>query len=233
MNSGGGLHYDRYSTANGQEWLMRIGAADAAPILFVPPLFEEMNRIRAFTASVMRLLASHGYGCWHPDLPGTGESIVPLENCRWADWRRAVRNAGEYVARSAGRPAIVASVRGGALLDDAVEAACHWRFAPAEGGALARDMIRASMIKAEEISGPRVELVGYMLDEALLEELRAAKPAAIPRLRTVRLESDRNEADAKVAGAALWRRSEPGNAPELAALIASDIKEWAKRCAAS
>ena len=57
---------------------MRIGAADAPPILFVPPLFEEMNRTRALIAAIMRALAARGYGCWLPDLPGTGESLRAL-----------------------------------------------------------------------------------------------------------------------------------------------------------
>ena len=53
---------------------MRIGRADAPAILFVPPLFEEMNRTRALIAAVMRRLAKRGHGCWLLDLGGTGES---------------------------------------------------------------------------------------------------------------------------------------------------------------
>ena len=125
------------------------------------------------------------------------------------------------------------SFRGGTLLDDVVNARCYWRFAPVEGASLARDMIRSSMIKADEMKGPQVDLAGYRLNEGLLSDLSAAKPASVEHIRTVRLQSDRNEADAKVEGPALWRRSEPANSPELAALTASDITEWVERCAAS
>ena len=233
MNPAGGLAYDHYPTGGSDEWLMRIGPADAPSILFLPPLFEEMNRTRAFIASIMRALAAHGYGCWLPDLPGSGESEHPLEACRWESWRDAARDAAAHVAQASGRTPLVASLRGGALLDDAATGKCHWRFAPAEGASLARDMIRAAMVKAEEMKGPEVELAGYRLSERLLADLTAAKSAALPALRTVRLQSDRNESDHKLEGPALWRRSEPGNDPQLAELIASDIMEWSEQCAAS
>jgi pimeloyl-ACP methyl ester carboxylesterase len=229
----GGLHYDRYSTGGREEWLMRIGTADGAPILFLPPLFEEMNRTRAFIASIMRGLAERGYGCWLPDLPGTGESEVALDACSWSDWRTAARDAGAHVTRASGRDPVVASVRGGALLDDAADVDCRWRFAPVEGSSLARDMVRASMLKPEQMQGPVVDLAGYRLSEGLFASLTDAKPQIVGRVRTVRLHSDRNDADGKVEGAALWRRSEPANSPELASLIGSDIDDWVKRCAAS
>lgn len=212
---------------------MRIGPADGPPILFLPPLFEEMNRTRALLASVMRRLAERGHGCWLPDLPGSGESERALETCGWEDWRSAARDAGEHVHRAGGRAPAVAALRGGALLDDAVAAPCHWRFAPAEGASFARDMIRASMLKADEIKGPQVNLAGYRFSEALLTALNGARPGTVERLRIVRLASDRNEADAKLEGPALWRRSEPSNSPELTALIASDITEWCAQCGVS
>lgn len=233
MSAAGGLFYDRYSTGKSEEWLMRIGAADAAPILFVPPLFEEMNRTRALLGSLMRLLAVRGHGCWLPDLPGTGESALALGSCRWEDWREAVSNAAKHVAEKSGKAPTIASFRGGALLDDAAQGSGHWRFAPAEGASLARDLVRASMMKPEEMQGPDIQLAGYPLSTILLEELREAGCAPIERLRTARLASDRAEADLKVEGPALWRRSEPSNSPELAGSLASDIHQWCERCAAS
>jgi pimeloyl-ACP methyl ester carboxylesterase len=73
VSAGRGLAFDRYTVDGCSEWMMRIGAAEASPILFVPPLFEEMNRTRALIAAMMRALAAEGHGCWLPDLPGTGE----------------------------------------------------------------------------------------------------------------------------------------------------------------
>ena len=151
MTGAGGLSYDRYRTSGGEEWLMRIGLPQSRPILFVPPLLEEMNRTRAFLATLMRRLAQRGFGCWLPDLPGTGESERALEGVEWNEWRQAVADAIGFVAGEAWHKPLVASVRGGALLDEAAEGGPLWRFAPADGGSLARDLVRASMLKPEEL----------------------------------------------------------------------------------
>jgi pimeloyl-ACP methyl ester carboxylesterase len=227
---GGGLSYGRYSTGGTGEWIMRIGDVEAPPILLLPPLFEEMNRTRSFLATAMRALAERGFGCWLPDLPGTGESEAALETSSWSDWRDAVRDAAVHVSSATGKQPVTASFRGGALLDDAVSAPASWRFAPAEGSSLARDLVRSAMLSQEAMQGPVVELAGYRISDTLLSDLRNAPLSNPARLRTVRLESDPGEADLKLAAPALWRRSEPGNSIETAELIASDIRMWCERC---
>lgn len=219
MTTGSGLRYTSYRAGTSDEWMMRIGPDGAPAILILPPLFEEMNRTRAFLASLMRALAERGFECRLPDLPGTGESERGLEGVTWEEWRKAISAAGQGVRA-------VVSVRGGALLDDAVEAACHFRFAPAEGKALARDMARSNL-------GGGGGTAGYPVTEAMLAALGAAMPANLPKLRTVRLASDPREADTKLDGPALWRRSEPGTSPELAQLLAADIANWIETCGAS
>lgn len=232
MTAGGDLGYDRYSTRNCDEWLMRIGAPEARPLLFVPPLFEEMNRTRALLAATMRALAPRGYCCWLPDLPGTGESERALDEIGWEDWRDAVRDAAAAVALEAGRSPAVASLRGGALLDDAVETDCRWRFAPADGASLSRDLLRSSLV-AQQDGAPGLDLAGYRLGETLLDTLATAIPAPLEPLRVVRLASDRGDADFKLDGPALWRRSEPASSPELAAALADDLAAWIEQCDAS
>lgn len=232
MNDAGGLFYDRYLTAGGEEWLMRIGAETARPVLIVPPLLEEMNRTRAFLATLMRLLARRGFGCWLPDLPGTGESMRALEECGWHEWRQAVADAFRLVADKTRQKPLVASVRGGALLDEAAGDTPIWRFAPVEGSSLSRDLVRASMLKPEQLKSARIELAGYRLSDTLFAALGDAKSGEAERLRTVRLASDRAEADLQVEGPALWRRSEPANSPELAELLAADIARWSEQCGA-
>jgi len=208
-----GLRYVRYRTGGRDEWMMRIG--DGPALLFLPPLFEELNRTRALLATAMRALAALGYGCWLPDLPGTGESERALEEVGWRDWRDAAAAA----LAAAGAVATVA-VRGGALLDG--ESAARWRFAPASGGSLARDLARAGLMA--EGGG------GYAPSPALLDALAAAEPEAGARVRTVRLASDRADAELKLDGAPLWRRAEPQNSPELAEAIASDVSQWLRTC---
>ena len=77
-----------------------------------------------------------------------------------------------------------------------------------------------------------VEYAGYAPSDDLKIALQDAKPAAVRILRTVRLATDRGEADSKIEGPALWRRSEPGNNAELADAVAADIQRWSGECVA-
>lgn len=233
MSGGSALNYDRYPTGKAEEWLLRIGEPSDPPILFVPPLLEEMNRTRALIVGIMRQLAGRGHGCWLIDLPGCGESERPLEACSWAEWRAAAADAGRAVARAAGNAPHVASLRGGVLLDDAIGAASCWRFAPATGRSLVRDLERASLVAAGDQGSDRLELAGYPLAPELIDSFRNAAAAEVAPLRTVRLASDPGDADLKLEGPALWRRSEPGTSPDLAAALAADLTSWTGRCAAS
>jgi pimeloyl-ACP methyl ester carboxylesterase len=190
--------------------MMRIGNGPA--LLFLPPLFEEMNRTRALLATVMGTLAGDGYGCFLPDLPGTGESERALEEVSWGDWAAAAADA----AGDCGAMAVI-SLRGGALLDAPVRR--RWRFAPATGASLARDLARAGLMTTGGGGG-------YAPSAALLEALGAAEPAKGKEVRTLRLATDRAEADLKLEGPPLWRRAEPQNSPELAEAMALDISHW-------
>lgn len=220
--SEGGLAFETFPGKTGPEWMMRIGRAEAPAILFIPPLFEEMNRTRALIADVMRRLAALGHGCWLPDLSGTGESLRALGDMQWNDWRHDVTSACAHVAEKAGN-VIVASFRGGALLDDAAAGSAWWRFAPADGAALTRDMVRVGLAG--------VEWAGYVPSAELKADLAAATPGDVSRLRLVRLATDRAEADVRVDGPALWRRSEPGSSAALAEALAADLHGWSRSCA--
>ncbi len=214
MSGGSGLRFDNYADG---EWRMRIGPTDGPEILFVPPLLEEMNRCRALLVAMMRRLAADGFLCTLPDLPGTGESERALGAITWSDWREAVARASNA--------AITAAIRGGALLDDAVITP-HWRFAPVTGASLCRDLERA-----ERAGGARHG--GYPLCGSLWDSLQDSTAKPLQNGRTIRLVSDAQLADAKFDGPALWRRSEPGTAPDLADALANDIRDWAGRCGIS
>ena len=219
------LAYTRYRSDGRDEWMMRIGAAAAPPILFVPPLFEEMNRTRGLLAAMMRALAARGHGCWLPDLTGTGESEAPLDHVHWDAWRHDVTAAAALVESESGRAPLVASVRGGGLIDDAASAIGWWRLAPVAGASLARDMVRAGLAG--------VEWAGYAPSAELRGRLEDATPVDQAPLRTARLASDAGAADVKLSGPALWRRSEPGSSAELAEAAVADIAAWYATCAAS
>jgi hypothetical protein len=223
--SAAGLAFERFRSSDREDWLMRIGREHAPAVLFVPPLFEEMNRTRALIVAVMRIVATKGQCCWLPDLGGTGESERALSEVRWDDWRHDVMFAAAHIAEKARKP-LIASLRGGALLDDAADARGWWRFAPLDGAAVTRDLVRSGLAGG-------VEWAGYAPSDGLKAALEAASPARVAPLRTIRLATDRAEADAKLEGPALWRRSEPGNSAALAEAIAADLTKWSRICAGS
>lgn len=233
------LRYRRYRWRGGDEWLAEIG--EGPPILIAPPLLEELNRCRAFLAAVMRGLAAAGFRAVLPDLPGTGESPRDLATVGWDDWTGALGLLSFDLTARAQAP-LLASFRGGALLEDQVDAASRWRFAPVAGSALVRDLIRAKQATmTDKVRAPAIEagarqhateFAGYTLPADLFSRLADAQPSEDADARMVRLDSDPASADLKVAGRPLWRQAEPGIDPPLSSRLAADIAEWARACAA-
>ena len=232
---------DHYDWAGGREAMLRFGPDTGPVVVAAMPLFEEANRTRAFIVAILRALAGHGIATALPDLPGTGESLVETEHASINSWNTAFSSAVEHF-NPHGRPVHSIAVRGGALVDATAPVTSRWHFAPVAGDGLVRDMLRARLAAAKESGeaigadlieppGPSVELAGNRLSRALLAELGSSVPSDHPPLRIVRLDTDTQPADRHVAGAPLWRRSEPGNDPELARLLAADIAAWIATCA--
>lgn len=213
-----------------REALLRFGPEDAPLVLVLPSLFEEANRTRYFLVEIMRGLAAIGLASMLPDLPGTNDSPVATVDARFADWGTAI----------AALPAPVATVslRGGALLDGFAATDLHWRLAPETGARLLRDMVRATAmtagIKAGELEATAraqsTVLAGNIIHPDLFVALDAAIPATTGAIRTVRLEDEAGDAEARVTGTPLWRRAEPDHDPELAAAVVADIAEWMTSC---
>jgi hypothetical protein len=167
----------------------------------------------------MRGLAVNGIGSVLPDLPGTSESQLDISTVSFDDWQDALQAVAE-----ATKPIVIASLRGGALLDGAIAAKGHWRFAPETGARIVRDL------KRTQLSGSAL-YAGHAISNGLLNRLETALPLPLLPLRTLRLENDKEEADARIAGAALWRRAEPGDDPALAAALVTDLTNWVNQCA--
>ena len=212
---------------------------DAGPlVVFVPPLFEEANRLRRTLAGVMRALAREGIASALPDLPGQNDSPVATLAATLNGWRAAL---AAFVAIQ-GRPVVVASLRGGALIDDAAAAVGWWRLAPVEGASLLRALYRARIASDREAGQTHdspalwamaerdgaLALTGNRLSLAMLRELEAAKVAEVAPLR-VRTVGGGPDA---LPGAALWLRAEPGADATLEQAIAADLAEWTRQCAA-
>lgn len=214
------------------------GKPDAPTILLIPPLFDEANRLRRTLVLTMRALSAREVASLLPDLPGQNDSLVPTEAVTLADWREALAEG----AAQENRPIVVASWRGGALIDDAVAGAIGWwRMAPVAGASLVKTMIRtriagekeagrtvsADDLRASTADGP-VELAGNFLNAPMLIQLEAATPAEVMPLRTVAVGSG----EGKLPGSALWLRAEPGEDAAMAEAMAADIHSWAMTCAA-
>lgn len=231
------FRYRSYRWHGGDEWLAEIG--EGPPVLIVPPLLEELNRCRKFLADVMRGLAGAGFHAVLPDLPGTGESPRDLATTGWEDWTGAL-GLLSFDLKARSQAAVLVSFRGGCLLEEQADVAGHWRFAPAAGATLVRDLIRARQAASSqktrgdaidrEARASATEFAGYLLPPALFRQIADAQPFDAAGARVVRLKNDPAEADLKINGKPLWRQAEPGSDAELSARLASDIAEWARTC---
>ena len=202
--------------------LMRFGDNKPVQIIVFEPLFEEANRTRRLLACIARALNTHDIGVNFCALPGAGESLIDIADVRLADWRVAATAAIAEI-----KPVVIASLRGGALIDDAGTAKGWWRLTPETGARIIRDLRRT------QLSGESGLYAGHRLSDAMLADLEGATPATLAPMRIARLESDAGDADVKLAGTPLWRRAEPGEDEALAEAIATDLAAWTKLCAAS
>ncbi|AJA09913.1 hypothetical protein SKP52_15170 [Sphingopyxis fribergensis] len=218
--------------------MLRIDPAGTprATILIVPPLFEEANRTRRTLALAMRALAAEGFVAVLPDLPGQNESLVPLVEVDLVRWQNAL---AELVSGIDG-PTIIASFRGGALIDHKAKAKAWWRLAPVGGASQLRTLMRArvsadreagvtSSLEAlhEQAKAAPLLLAGNLLSPAMIAQLGTSEAQAVEPLRSIGLGID------GIAGTPLWLRAEPGEDAPMAHAIAADISAWSKTCGIS
>ncbi|WP_299422673.1 hypothetical protein [Sphingomonas bacterium] len=225
-----------YDWPGGREAMTRFGHATGPVVVLALPLFEEANRTRTFTVGLLRKLADRGIASVLPDLPGQNESPVATEHAMLAGWRAAFAAA----AKAVGHPVHSVTIRGGSLVDHDAQLVSRWQLAPAKGEALIRELFRTAQAAGEPIEidlnayndeGGPVTIAGNRIARPLLRDLNAADCAREGNVRVVRLDTDPAVADRKVEGAPLWRRSEPGDDPALAVLLADDIADWIAKCA--
>ncbi len=217
------------------------GAITGPVILLVPPLFDEANRLRRTLVLTMRALADRGHPALLPDLPGQNDSLVQTEAVDLPIWRDALAD----FATSVNQRLLVASWRGGALIDDGVGGAIGWwRMAPVNGPSLLKTLLRtriagererghqitADGLRALLADGP-IELGGNRLNKAMVAALDTARPGDVTPLRVV-TPGDGGDSTVGITGSALWLRAEPGENTAMAQAMADDISLWAHQCAA-
>ena len=196
-------------------------------LLIVPALFEESNRMRRFTAEVMRRLDSAGVDSFLPDLPGCNESLASLEPQTPQGWREAMAAAARHF-----RASHVLGIRGGALFMP--EGLPGWRYAPLGGASALRQLLRARIVASREAGGSEsqeallaeglehgLELAGYRLSAEFIRQLQTLRPEVAPRQWDI-------DQDMLGGGGGLWLRAEPGDnraqADALGAILAVGIK---------
>jgi exosortase A-associated hydrolase 2 len=86
-------------------------------ILYVHPFAEEMNKTRRMAAQQARAFAAMGYAVLQMDLFGCGDSCGDFHSGSWAQWKRDLEVAAEWLAdRTRGQPLHLWGVRLGGLL---------------------------------------------------------------------------------------------------------------------
>lgn len=219
-----------YRHGGRHEFCLCFGIGFARQILIVPPLFDEMNRVRRMLVQTMRDLEARGIGSLLIDLPGCNESLAPLEAQNLDVWRDAVAHCAETLGATH-----IAALRGGALIDDR-PALPHWRLAPVKGASILKTMVRTRiagdkeagvatseadlMAQAENMP---IELAGNRLGPHMIAQLKCAEPAAAHALLDRKLGED-------VAGSPLWLRAEPAEDATMSAAIAADLDRWSASC---
>ena len=194
-------------------------------LLIVPALFDEANRLRRLALGVMHRLDGAGIDSILPDLPGTNESLQPLDALALADWMHAMEAAAAHFGATH-----VLALRGGALV--APITLPGWRLAPTSGSAILRQMLRMRLIAAREAGREEsqaalleqggksgLELAGHALSAGMVRDLQKA---VVPDSTQVLIGQD------LLGGAALWLRAEPdedaGQADALAAILAMGMR---------
>ncbi len=224
-------HHLTYEVGGREEYVLGFGDPNTKrKILIIPPLFDEMNRVRRMLASAMRDLAARGVATFLPDLPGCNESLSLMPEQDLETWRTAMNLAAEQLGATH-----IAAIRGGALIDDFLPDMPHWRLAPVKGASLIKTMMRTRIAGDKEagittstddlIAEARIsqtELSGNLLNLKMVEQLGVAQPAAMPGVHTVTL----GDGTDMIAGSALWLRAEPQDDAAMSAAIAAELDRW-------
>lgn len=205
--------------ATSEEYALAFDNRREHRLLIVPALFDEANRMRRFTVEVMRRLDAAGIDSVLPDLPGTNESRAPLEAQSLQHWCSAVAAALQHFGATH-----VLGIRGGCLaVPDGLPG---WLYAPAKGGSILRQMLRARTLSARESGREEsrddltslaltegIELAGYRLGPQLFADLEEAHAPERDDLSVIE--------QGTLGGAGLWLRAEPGESREQADALAA------------
>lgn len=206
-----------------EEWMITFDRARASRVLVLPALFDEANKLRRFTITMMRALDEAGVDSALPDLPGCHESRAPLQAQTLTRWRMCAAQVAEEFGATH-----TLAIRAGALM--APDNRPGWAYAPLSGAKWLANALRAQTLAEREAgrSETRESLIergreqglvlgGWPLGSELLRELEAASDDPAPSLTPIPQE--------ELGGGGLWIRAEPGEAPAQSESLAKIITD--------
>lgn len=204
-----------------EEMLLSMEQGRAKRVLILPAWFDEANKLRRFTVEAMRALDEAGVDSFLPDLPGTNESLAPLEAQTIASWQAAAKEASQHVCATH-----VLAIRAGAII--APEDLPGWHYAPQSGPKQLRAMLRARTIASREAGidenseglmdtgrSEGLVLAGWRIGAEMLREMETAEPRAVEAQKTI--------VQKELGGRALWLRAEPGEDEAQSAALAAIV----------
>lgn len=212
--------FGHYGTRLGSEHFLSFYPEYDRQIIIVEALLEERNFLRRTVVQIAQLLGARGIGSAVPDLPGCGESLVAVGDITLSLWREAIADFSTMMRERHGPPVHIVSFRGGALIDDAANAASWWRYAPATGGELLRPFRRAQRVRGRQ----EEDITGYGFASAMLAALDEAVP--------ITPSGPLREVLADEASVPLWYRAEPSRDNVLSERLVDDISHWIAECGA-
>lgn len=205
-----------------QEYALAFDRARPIRLMIIPALFDESNKLRRLTVSMMRHLDGTGIDSFLPDLPGCNESMQPLAEQTSAGWLAAMIAAGRHFQATH-----ALGLRGGCLFTPDDLPALH--YAPVRGAPILRQMLRARVLSAREagreehrealeqdaLSGG-ITLSGYSLGASLYRDLGTMEPGASAEI------IGQEELG---GGSGLWLRAEPDDNPQQAQALAAIVAQ--------
>lgn len=211
------------SSTDRQELCLGFDQKRQTRLLILPPLFDEMNKLRHFTLTFMRVLDERGIDSFLPDLSGTNESLAPLDTQSLTSWRDQVTPIAEQTAASH-----ILALRGSAGLVPKALNLQGWALAPLAGNKLLKTLLRARLLSAreagkEEDSAALLEqgrksgltLGGFELGHAMIEELYQAEIANPADLQEIQ--------PSALPDSPLWLRAEAADGSDAARALAEII----------
>ncbi len=164
-------------------------------VLCLPSIVEELNLSRAVLAKQCQAYAAQGLDSFILDYFGTGDSEGEFEESSLDDWREDILVVGKWLQSLGYKELILLGVRVGAMLLGANQKAIHERlpvsgqilWKPVTNGKIfvsqlirvkqANQMMNSDTDKVnwrnEILAGKDVEVAGYVLTKAFIEEMEA------------------------------------------------------------